>query len=151
MPRKRTLRDLSPLTPEPDPVLQAEHPAALENNLEEVPTIVEPSKPTRRKGRKAATKPEVTAAPINNGNEDEAPPAKRARRTKLKANLKEDDEKDVEEEEKEKPKRKRKPKVVEPIVYDITPVEQKTTNFRGRLGYVRFSLFVSSVSHPSII
>ncbi|KAI0305111.1 UV-endonuclease UvdE-domain-containing protein [Multifurca ochricompacta] len=32
-------------------------------------------------------------------------------------------------------KRRRKTKVVEPIVYDIPPVESKTTAYRGRLGY----------------
>lgn len=32
-------------------------------------------------------------------------------------------------------KRPRKAKVVEPVVYDIPPVESKTTTYRGRLGY----------------
>ncbi|KAH9968187.1 UV-endonuclease UvdE-domain-containing protein [Russula dissimulans] len=32
-------------------------------------------------------------------------------------------------------KRRRKSKVAEPVVYDIPPVESKTTTFRGRLGY----------------
>ncbi|KAH9934102.1 UV-endonuclease UvdE-domain-containing protein [Amylocystis lapponica] len=32
-------------------------------------------------------------------------------------------------------KKRRRKKVAEPVVYDIAPVEQKTTTFKGRLGY----------------
>lgn len=44
-----------------------------------------------------------------------------------------------------KVKRKRKPKVVEPVVYDIPPVERKYSEFKGRLGYVSSFPMLSSM------
>ncbi|KAK4053508.1 hypothetical protein OIV83_001676 [Microbotryomycetes sp. JL201] len=49
-----------------------------------------------------------------------------------------------------KTRKPRKPKVKEPIVYVIPPVEQKTTAFRGRLGYACLNTILRKEEKPSI-
>ncbi|KAK4050897.1 hypothetical protein OIO90_004873 [Microbotryomycetes sp. JL221] len=49
-----------------------------------------------------------------------------------------------------KVRKPRKPKIKEPIVYDIPPVEHKTTTFRGRLGYACLNTILRKEEKPSI-
>lgn len=153
-------KDLSPLTsPEPDSLdVLDEHPAALGDNLEEEPVFVDPdsAKPSRRKSRRiAAVQAKVQAVQVEQSQETndaeegegdaDAPPRKRRRKSKKKASSDGDEFED--ENADAKPRRKRRAKVQEPVVYDIPPVERKTTTFRGRLGYVSSSSLPSPYSH----
>ncbi|KAH9077821.1 UV-endonuclease UvdE [Lactarius deliciosus] len=47
-------------------------------------------------------------------------------------------------------KRRRKTKVVEPVVYDIPPVESRTTTYRGRLGYACLNTILRSSKRDPI-
>ncbi|KAH9993331.1 UV-endonuclease UvdE-domain-containing protein [Russula compacta] len=47
-------------------------------------------------------------------------------------------------------KRRRKTKAIEPVVYDIPPVESKTTTYRGRLGYACLNTVLRASKPDSI-
>ncbi|EMD36763.1 hypothetical protein CERSUDRAFT_51795 [Gelatoporia subvermispora B] len=85
------------------------------------------SPPKKRRSKKAKVEEEQAGE----ADTSEASPSKRRRRTKVQ------DESQVTETDAEvlaTPK-KRRTKTKEPVVYDILPVEQLETNFKGRLGY----------------
>jgi hypothetical protein len=129
-------------------------PAELDG-LEDAPSqqLTKSTRKRRRVGRESATpkdEPDTSSPPL--AGELLTQPKKRATPRKRKTvggdegRLVKIDEDAEQYEEPPKPRRKRKSKVVEPVVYDIPPVERKITTFRGRLGYVSIDFYIATSS-----
>ncbi|KAM0788559.1 hypothetical protein ACM66B_001684 [Microbotryomycetes sp. NB124-2] len=112
-------------------------------------TADSPVNPARKKPGKRTKKAQQAdhAATAPEGSEAVDPTAAGAEAGPSDPAATNTEEQDVKPKKTRKP---RKPKEKEPIVYVIPPVEQKTTNFKGRLGYACLNTILRKEEKPSI-